>query len=108
LPYRGGAPAVADLLGGQAQVMFSLMPESIEHIRAGKLRPLAVTTATRLDMLPEIPTVSEFVAGYEAANWHGLGAPKNTMEIVSKLNNDRELGSSRDDPTGRWPRQLSP
>jgi len=93
VPYRGGAPAVADLLGGQMQVMFALMPESIEHIRAGKLRPLAVTTAARLDLLPEIPTVSEFLAGYEAANWHGLGAPKKTpMEIVSKLNNEVNAG----------------
>ena len=92
-PYRGGAPAVADLLGGHMQVMFALMPESIEHIRAGKLRPLAVTTAARLDLLPEIPTVSEFLAGYEAANWHGLGAPKKTpMEIVSKLNNEVNAG----------------
>ena len=93
VPYRGGAPAVADLLGGQVQVMFGIMPESIEHIRAGKLRPLAVTTAARLDMLPEIPTVSEFVAGYEAAGWQVLGAPKNTpMEIINKLNNEINAG----------------
>jgi tripartite-type tricarboxylate transporter receptor subunit TctC len=87
VPYRGSAPALTDLLGGQVQVMFDPLPSSIEHIRAGKLRPLAVTTATRLEALPEIPTISEFVPNYEASSWQGFGAPKNTpVEIVAKLN----------------------
>jgi len=77
VPYRGGAPAVADLLGGQVQVMFDVMPESIEYIGAGRLRPLAVTTATRFSGLPEIPTLSEFVPGYETSYWYGVGVPKN-------------------------------
>ena len=69
VPYRGGAPAVSDLLGGQVQVIFDALPESIEYIRTGKLRALAVTTATRSAVLPDVPTISEFVAGYEAAGW---------------------------------------
>jgi tripartite-type tricarboxylate transporter receptor subunit TctC len=93
VPYRGGAPAIADLLGGQLHVIFDVLPESIEYIRAGKLRPLAVTTATRSAVLPDVPTISEFVAGYEAAGWHMLGTPKNTsMEIVNKLNNEINAG----------------
>ena len=87
VPYRGGGPAVTDLLGGQVQVMFAPTPPSIEHIRSGKLRALAVTTATRLDALPDIPTVGEFVPGYEASNWFGLGVPCHTpAEIVDRLN----------------------
>ena len=78
VPYRGGAPATTDLLGGQVQVIFSPLPESIEHIRAGKLRPLAVTTATPLEVLPDIPTVGDFLPGYEASGWQGIGAPRNT------------------------------
>jgi tripartite-type tricarboxylate transporter receptor subunit TctC len=75
------------------QVMFGIMPESIDYIRAGKLRSLAVTTATRSAALPDVPTIGEFVAGYEAAGWHGLGAAKNTpMEIVNKLNNEINAG----------------
>jgi tripartite-type tricarboxylate transporter receptor subunit TctC len=76
VPYRGSGPALTDLLGGQAQVMFGDMPSSIEHIRAGKLRALAVTTATRSEALPDLPTVGEFVPGYEASGWFGVGAPK--------------------------------
>jgi tripartite-type tricarboxylate transporter receptor subunit TctC len=92
VPYRGGAPAVADLLGGQVQVMFDVMPESIEYIRAGKLRPLAVTTTTRLPVMPDIPTVSEFVPGYEATYWHGVGVPKNTPDdIIDTLNKEINL-----------------
>jgi tripartite-type tricarboxylate transporter receptor subunit TctC len=92
VPYRGGAPAVADLLGGQLQVMFDVMPESIEHIRAGKLRPLAVTTTTRFPAMPDIPTVSEFVPGYEATYWHGVGVPKNTPDdIIDTLNKEINL-----------------
>jgi tripartite-type tricarboxylate transporter receptor subunit TctC len=97
VPYRGGAPAIADLLGGQVQVMFDVLPESIQYIRVGKLRTLAVTTAMRLPALPEIPTVSEFVPGYEASNWVGIGAPKSTpSEIINKLN--REINAGLADP----------
>jgi tripartite-type tricarboxylate transporter receptor subunit TctC len=87
VPYRGGAPALIDLLGGQVQVLFDPIPASIEYIRTGKLRALAVTTATRSDALPDIPTVGEFVPGFEASTWYGVGAPKNTpAEIIDKLN----------------------
>jgi tripartite-type tricarboxylate transporter receptor subunit TctC len=93
VPYRGAGPAVTDLLGGQVQVMFTPTPPSIEHIRSGKLRVLAVTTATRSDALPDIPTVGEFVPGYEASNWYGVGIPKNTpVEIVDKLNKEMNAG----------------
>ena len=91
--YRGEAPALTDVLGGHVQAMFGTMPASIEYVRAGKLRALAVTTATRLETLPDIPTVSEFVTGYEASGWQGLGAPKNTpADIVHKLNNEINAG----------------
>ena len=76
VPYRGAAPAVADLLSGQVQVMFDVLATSIEYIRAGRLRPLAVTTATRFEGLPDIPTVGEFVPGYEASTLVRLGAPR--------------------------------
>jgi tripartite-type tricarboxylate transporter receptor subunit TctC len=93
VPYRGAAPAVTDLLAGQVQVMFDLMSSSIGHIRAGKLRALAVTTATRSEVLPDIPTVGDFVPGYEASTWQGVGAPKNTpTEIVNKLNREINAG----------------
>jgi tripartite-type tricarboxylate transporter receptor subunit TctC len=93
VPYRGGAPAIADLLGGQVQVVFSVVAETIEHVRAGKLRPLAVTTPARLEVLPNIPTVSEFIPGYEASGWQGVGAPRNTpLEIIDKLN--REINAA--------------
>ncbi len=89
VPYRGGAPALTDLLGGQVQVLFDPVPASIGYIRTGKLRALAVTTATRSNALPDIPTVGEFVPGYEASSWYGVGAPKNTpAEIVEKLNKE--------------------
>jgi tripartite-type tricarboxylate transporter receptor subunit TctC len=89
VPYRGGAPAIIDLLGGQVQVMFDSLSESIEYIRMGKLRPLAVTTATRLEALPDVPTLGEFVRGYEVSGYYGLGAPRNVpAEIVDKLNRD--------------------
>src|SRR5262249_59329652 len=78
LPYRGQGPALTDLLGGQAQVYFAATLGSIEYIRTGRLRALAVTTATRLEALPDLPTVAEFVPGYEANVWWGVGAPKNT------------------------------
>jgi tripartite-type tricarboxylate transporter receptor subunit TctC len=93
VPYRGGAPALADLLGGQVQVYFAGMPESIEYIRAGKLRALAVATAARLDALPDIPTMADFVPGYEASGWFGVGAPWNTpVEIIDKLNKQINAG----------------
>jgi tripartite-type tricarboxylate transporter receptor subunit TctC len=92
VPYRGNAPALTDLLAGQVQMMFADTLSSIEHLRAGKLRALAVTTAMRSDVLPEIPTVSEFIPGFEAANWFGVAAPKNTpLEIIDKLNKEINL-----------------
>jgi tripartite-type tricarboxylate transporter receptor subunit TctC len=97
VPYRGGAPAVSDLLGGQLQVIFDPMPESIEHIRAGKLRALAVTTAMRSELLPDLPTVGDFVPGYDTSTWLGLGLPRNTpTEIVDKLN--KEINAALADP----------
>jgi tripartite-type tricarboxylate transporter receptor subunit TctC len=97
VPYRGDAPALTDLIGGQVQVMFGNMPSSIEHIRAGKLRPLAVTTAARSEALPDLPPVGDFVPGYEASTWQGLGAPGNTpAEIVDKLN--KEINAALSDP----------
>jgi len=97
VPYRGTAPAITDLLGGQVQVSFVSMPGSIEYIRAGKLRPLAVTNATRSAVLPDVPTVGEFVPGYEASVWYGVGVPKNTpAEIVQKLN--KEINAGLADP----------
>lgn len=97
VPYRGGAPATTDLLGGQVQVIFSPLQESIEHIKAGKLRALAVTTATRQDVLPNIPTVGDFLPGYEGAGWQGVGVPRTTSgEIIEKLN--REINAGLADP----------
>jgi tripartite-type tricarboxylate transporter receptor subunit TctC len=87
--YRGMAPAVTDLLGGQVQVMFNSLPASIEYIKAGRLRALAVTTARRSETLPGIPTMAEFVPGYEATTWYGVGVPKKTpAEIIGKLNQE--------------------
>jgi tripartite-type tricarboxylate transporter receptor subunit TctC len=89
VPYRGGAPAITDMLGGQVQVMFDNLPTSLEYIRAGKLRALAVTGTARSDLLPDVPTMSEFVPGYEASAWYGIGAPRDTpAEIVMKLNSE--------------------
>jgi tripartite-type tricarboxylate transporter receptor subunit TctC len=97
VPYRGGGQVMTDLIAGQAQVSFIGLVVAIEHIRGGKLRALAVTTATRSDVLPDIPTVGEFVPGYEASGWYGIGAPKNTpTEIVDKLNN--EINAALADP----------
>src|SRR5207248_2516271 len=95
--YRGLAPALNDLLGGQVQVMFASMPSSIEYVRAGKLRALAVTTATRSQALPDLLTVGEFVPGFEASQWYGVGAPKGTpAEFVDKLN--KEINAGLADP----------
>ena len=93
VPYRGGGPAVTDLIAGQVQVYFASTPASIEYIKAGRLRALAVTTAARSETLPDIPTVAEFVPGYEASYWVGIGAPKATpAEIVEKLNKEINAG----------------
>jgi len=93
VPYRGGALALKDLIGGQLQVMFDTMPESIELIRAGTLRPLAVTTATRSLALPDLPTIGDFLPGYEASAWYGIGAPRDTpAEIVDTLNREINAG----------------
>ncbi len=97
VPYRGAGPALTDLLAGQVQVSFPTMPASIEHIRTGKLRALAVTTAKRSDALPGIPTVGEFLPGYESSAWYGVAAPKNTpAEIIDKLN--KEINAGLADP----------
>jgi tripartite-type tricarboxylate transporter receptor subunit TctC len=97
VPYRSSAPALTDLLGGQVQMMFSPLPSSIEYVRVGKLRALAVTTATRSAALPDIPTVGDFVPGYEAATFFGIGAPKDTpAEIVERLN--KEINAGLTDP----------
>jgi len=97
VPYRGAAPAVTDLLAGQVQVYFDPIPNSIGYIRAGKVRPLAITSATRSEALPDVPTVSEFVPGYEATTWYGVGVPRNTpAKIVDKLN--KEVNAALDDP----------
>src|SRR5262249_34066066 len=97
VPYRGGAPALADLVGGQVQVLFIAVPSSIEYIKAGRLRALAVTTATRSQALPELPTIGDFVPGYQESNWWGFSAPKNTPPaIVDKLN--QEINAALADP----------
>jgi tripartite-type tricarboxylate transporter receptor subunit TctC len=93
VPYRGGGPALVDLLGGQVQMMFGVLASSIEYIRAGKLRPLAVSTAMRVETLPDVPTVGDFLPGYEASDWYGICAPKGTpAEIIVKLNTEINAG----------------
>src|SRR5262245_46974563 len=100
VPYRGTAPALADLLAGQVQVMFPGSAVAIGQIRNGALRPLAVTTATRWEALPEIPTIGEFVPGYEASAWFGIVAPRNTLaEVVERLN--KEINAGLADPKTR-------
>jgi tripartite-type tricarboxylate transporter receptor subunit TctC len=100
VPYRGSAPALTDMLGGQVQVMFDNLPTSIEHIRAGKLRPLAITSATRSELIPDVPTVADFVPGYESSAWYGVGAPKGTpAEIIDKLN--KEVNAALADPKAK-------
>jgi tripartite-type tricarboxylate transporter receptor subunit TctC len=97
VPYRGGAPALADIIGGQVQALFIAVPSSIEYIKAGKLRALAVTTTTRSEALPDLPAIADFVPGYEESNWWGFGAPKNTpAAIVDKLN--QEINAALADP----------
>ena len=97
VPYRGASPAVTALLGNQVQVFFSPLSTAVENVKAGKLRALAVTTATRSDAMPDVPTMMEFVPGYEASNWYGVAAPKNTpAEVVDKLN--KEINAVLADP----------
>jgi tripartite-type tricarboxylate transporter receptor subunit TctC len=98
VPYRGEALALNDLIGGQVQVVFGSVPASIEYVRAGKLRALAVTTSTRSELLPDVPTVAESVPGYESSTWYGIGAPKDTpAEIIERLN--VEINAALADPT---------
>src|SRR5262247_1325070 len=97
VPYRGAGPMLTDLLGGQVQVAFDPMPSSIGYVKAGQLRPLAVTTATRSEALPDLPSVGDAVAGYEASTWYGVGAPKNTpAEVIDRLN--KEINAGLADP----------
>jgi tripartite-type tricarboxylate transporter receptor subunit TctC len=97
VPYRGAAPALTDLLAGQVQVMFDNMTSSVEHVRAGRLRGLAVTTAARSEALPDLPIVGDFVPGYEASGIYGIGVPKDTpLDIIDKLN--REINAALSDP----------
>ena len=93
VPYRGQAPAIADVLAGQVQVLFATSPASMEHVKAGKLKALAVTTSVRAEALPDLPTVGDFVAGYEASAWYGVGAPQRTpAEIIERLNKETNAG----------------
>jgi tripartite-type tricarboxylate transporter receptor subunit TctC len=97
IPYRGQGPALTDLLGGEVQVLFATAPGTTEYIATGKLRSLAVTTAARAEVLPELPPVGDFVPGYETSQWYGICAPRNTpAEIVDKLN--REINAAIADP----------
>ena len=97
VPYRGGGPAVNDLLGGQVQVYFASAPASIEYIKADRLRALSLTAATRSEALPGIPTVAEFLPGFEASLWYGIAAPRNTpVEVIDKLN--KEINAALADP----------
>jgi tripartite-type tricarboxylate transporter receptor subunit TctC len=98
VPYRGSTPALTDLLAGQVQVMFDVTPSSLPHIRAGKLRPLAVSATSRLEVLPEVPAMAEFLPGYEASGWIGFGVPKGTPgPIIDALN--KEVNAAISDPT---------
>src|SRR5436853_5435505 len=93
VPYRGEALALADLVGGQVQVVFGSLPASLQYVRAGKVRALAVTTTTRVEALPDLPIVADFVPGYEASTWYGIGAPRNTpAEIIERLNREINAG----------------
>ena len=103
VPYRGAAPALTDLIGGQVQVMIDTTPASMQHIRSGKVRALAVTTATRVDVLPDLPTVSQFLPGYEATSWFGIGVTRKTPpEIIDRAEqgNQRRAGGPQDQARG--------
>jgi len=97
VPYRGSTPALTDLLGGQVEMMFDVTPSSLPHIRAGMLRPLGVTTKARLEALPDVPTVADFLPGYEASAWVGFGAPKNTPAAIIDILN-KEFNAAIADP----------
>ena len=100
VPYRGGAPALTDLIAGQVQVMFDNIPTCAEHVKSGKLRGLAVTSTTRSDVLPDMPTVADFLPGYEASAWYGISVPKNTpADIIDRLN--KETNAVLADPTAK-------
>jgi tripartite-type tricarboxylate transporter receptor subunit TctC len=100
VPYRGGAPALTDLIAGQVQVMFDNIPTCAEHVKSGKLRGLAVTSTTRSDVLPDLPTVADFLPGYEASAWYGISVPKNTpADIIDRLN--KETNAVLADPTAK-------
>ena len=100
VPYRGGAPALTDLIAGQVHVMFDKVPTSAEHIKAGKLRALAVTSTTRSAVLPDLPTVADVLPGYEASAWYGVGVPKNTpAEIIDRIN--KEINAILADPKSK-------
>src|SRR5215831_15954764 len=102
VPYRGAAPAYTDLISGHVHVMFDVLFNSIEHVKSGKLRALAVTTATRAAALPDVPTIGETVAGYEASTWWGLGAPKGTpSEIIEILNREINAALATPNATAR-------
>ena len=93
VPYRGSGPALTDMIGGQVQVMFDTTVASIENLRAGKLRPLAVTSATRLEALPDVPAMADYLPGFEASAWYGVGVPKNTPTgIIENLNKEINAG----------------
>ncbi|MBR0646775.1 tripartite tricarboxylate transporter substrate binding protein [Roseomonas hellenica] len=93
VPYRGSGPALADLIGGQVQVMIDAMPSAIEHVRSGRLRAIAVTTRTRADMLPEVPSLSDAVPGYEVSSWYAIGAPRGTpFEVIRRLSEEINVG----------------
>jgi tripartite-type tricarboxylate transporter receptor subunit TctC len=97
VPYRGQGPALTDLIGGQVQVLFATTPGTTDYVKTGRLRALAVTTASRAEVLPDLPTVADFLPGYEASQWYGIGAPKNTpAEIIQKLNT--EINAALADP----------
>jgi tripartite-type tricarboxylate transporter receptor subunit TctC len=100
VPYRGGAPALTDLIAGQVHVMFDNIPTCAEHVKSGKLRGLAVTSTTRSAVLPDLPTVADFLPGYEASAWYGFGAPKNTpVEIIDRVN--KEINAILADPAAK-------
>src|SRR5450759_522783 len=100
VPYRGGAPALTDLIAGQVHVMFDNIPTCAEHVKSGRLRGLAVTSTTRSEVLPDLPTVADFLPGYEASAWYGFGAPKNTpAEIIDRLN--KEINAILADPAAK-------
>jgi tripartite-type tricarboxylate transporter receptor subunit TctC len=103
VPYRGNGPALSDLLGGQVEVLFASLPSSIEYIKAGKLRGIAMTSAKRSDALPELPTIGEYVPGYEMSAWFGVGVPKGTpAEVIDKINKEINAGLADPKMKGRF------